>query len=199
MKNIILLCVFICSACSLAPVVSEKTARTLGNGNWETNVGLSPAANITIGRGFGNNFDLHFSYENQLVPLVEVGGKFALFQNKEGLSFSLFGGGFSAGNSTGYYAGPIVSMKKGWFEFYTLAKYNNVTWKADDSTEADDSVFDFSLSEDQNFDYWLAVIGVNFWFSDGFGLNLNGKKFFMDNASDDGDRLIPSAHFLFRF
>lgn len=187
-------------SCSLAPVVSEKTARTLGHGNWETNIGLSPAPSITIGRGFGDSFDLHFSYESQLVPLVEVGGKFALAQNKEGLSLAVFGGGFTDGNnSTGYYAGPIFSMKNGWFEFYALGKYNSVTWTADASTEVEDSVFNFSLTEDQTFDYWLATIGINLWFNDGFGLNINGKKFFLDNASDEGDKLIPSAHFLFRF
>ena len=88
----ILVLIFI-AGCSLAPVVSEKTARTLGDGNWETNVGLSPAPNLTIGRGFGDSFDLHISYESQLVPLLELGGKFSFVQNKQGLSFSIFGGG----------------------------------------------------------------------------------------------------------
>ena len=80
-----------------------------------------------------------------------------------------------------------------------LGKYNNVTWKANSSTEADDSIFDFSLDADENFDYWLGVIGVNFWFTDGFGLNVNGKKFFVDNASEDGNKFIPSVHMLYRY
>tara|TARA_B100000925_G_scaffold262107_1_gene219226 strand:+ start:14291 stop:14893 length:603 start_codon:yes stop_codon:yes gene_type:complete len=199
-EKIILIVLLFCGACSLAPVVSEKTARTLGDGNWETNVGMSPAVSVTVGRGFGESLDLHFSYESQIVPIVEVGGKFSIIQNNEGLSFSLFGGGFTdGGSSSGYYAGPVVSFKKNWIEFYGLAKYNNVTWEADASTDDDDSVFNFNLSINQNFDYWLAVAGVNFWFNEGFGLNINGKRFFIDDASEDGERIIPSLHLLFRY
>ena len=196
----LLLVTTLLASCSLAPVVSEKTARTLGDGNWELNSGLSPAANIFLGRGFGDHFDLHVSYENQLASLLEVGGKFALTQAKKGFSFAVFGGGFmGGGNSSGYYAGPILSIKHGWFELYTLGKYNKVNWKADESANDDDSIFNFSLGEDVEFDYWMAVVGVNFWFSKEFGININGKKFFLENSSDEGDKLIPSAHFLFRF
>ena len=113
MEKIFLIVFLFCSACSLAPVVSEKTARTLGDGNWETNVGMSPAVSVTVGRGFGERFDLHFSYESQIVPIVEVGGKFSILQNNDGLSFSLFGGGFTdGGSSSGYYAGLLSVLKK---------------------------------------------------------------------------------------
>jgi len=199
-KLLLLIFVITLSSCSLAPVVSEKTARSLGGGNWETNVGLSPALNLTVGRGFGDNFDLHVSVESQIVSLVDVGAKYAILNNREGLSLAVFGGAFSdVANSSGYYAGPILSYKSGWFELYTLSKYNNVTWKADESTENDDSVFDFKLTEDQTFNYWQAVVGMNLWFADGFGINVNGKKLFIENSSEDGDELIPSLHFLFRY
>ena len=186
--------------CSLAPVVSEKTARTLGDGNWETNVGLSPAPSITIGRGFGESVDLHLSIESQIVPLIDIGGKFSITQRKEGVSFSIFAGGFSdTSSSSGFYAGPIISLKSKWFEVYALGKYNNVTWKASEKEQAKDSVFDFSLNSDQNFDYWLAVVGINLWFNDGVGLNLNAKKFLIKNTSDDGDNILPSLHLLMRY
>lgn len=200
MKVLSLVLLFIFGACSLAPVVSEKTARTLGDGNWETNLGLSPAVSLTVGRGFGSNVDLHISYESQIIPIIEIGGKFALINNKDGIAFSLFGGGFTDGaNSSGYYLGPVVSYKKDWIEFYGLAKYNNVTWEADASTDDDDSVFDFNLSINQNFDYWLAVAGVNFWFDEAFGLNINGKRFFIDETSDEGEKIIPSIHLMYRY
>ena len=185
--------------CSLAPIVSEKTARTLGSGNWEINTGISPAYNAWIGRGVTENIDLNLSVESQIGTVFSLGGKFSFIQNLEGLSLSAMGGFFTGTNSTGYYAGPVISYKAGWFELYGLAKYNNVSWEATNDTADDDVLFDFSLSQNVDFDYWMAVIGTNFWFSDGFGLNINGKKFLSSDTSSKGDEIVPSANLLFRF
>ena len=190
---------FVVQGCSLAPIVSEKTARTLGSGNWEINTGLSPAYNAWLGRGITENFDLNLAVESQIGTVFSFGGKFSFLQNPEGLSISAMGGFFTGTNSTGYYAGPIVSHKNGWVELYGLAKYNNVSWEATSDTADDDVLFDFSLSQSVDFNYWVAVLGANFWFSDGFGLNINGKKFLSSDTSSKGDEVIPSANILFRF
>ncbi|MAW07036.1 MAG: hypothetical protein CME61_02010 [Halobacteriovoraceae bacterium] len=191
--------IFAFQGCSLAPIVSEKTARTLGSGNWEINTGLSPAYNAWLGRGITENFDLNIAVESQIGTVFSFGGKFSFLQNPEGLSISAMGGFFTGTNSTGYYAGPIVSYKSGWVELYALAKYNNVSWEATSDTADDDVLFDFSLSQSVDFNYWVAVVGANFWFSDGFGLNINGKKFLSSDTSSKGDEIIPSANLLFRF
>ena len=199
MNFIILAGLFIIQSCSLAPIVSEKTARTLGSGNWELNGGASPAYNAWVGRGVSDNLDLNFSVESQIGTVFSLGAKYAFAQGNEGLSFSLMGGAFYGANSTGYYAGPVVSVKNGWFEVYGLAKYNQVSWDGTSETTDEDTIFNFSLDQSVDFNYWMGVAGLNFWFSDGFALNVNGKKILGSDTSDDGDGIIPSVNLMFRF
>ena len=199
-RNFVFLMIFfIIQGCSLAPIVSEKTARTLGSENWEINTGVSPAYNAWIGRGITENLDFNFNVESQIGTVFSLGGKFSFIQNPEGLSLAAMGGFFKGANSTGYYAGPIFSYKAGWLELYVLAKYNNVSWEATSDTADDDVLFDFSLNKNVDFDYWMAVAGANFWISEAVGLNINGKKFLSSDTSSKGDEIVPSANFLFRF
>jgi len=197
------------SSCSLAPFTSTKTARSLGKGTWEIDAGISPAYSFSASRGLSHKFDLGLTIEGQVgAPVFALNGKYAFINKQnEGFSLSGFGGAFSGAgaDSYGYYLGPVFSYKVKWFEPYLVARYNWVKWKGVDlSTDDTDDLFvDLLDFDDTDISYMQYTFGINFWFSQTFGLNLNLKviTFFGNDveADDQSGVATPGVALLLRF
>ena len=85
------LLIAICS-CSLAPLSSTKTARSLGAGGWEVSAGLSPVPAFSLGRGITENLDFGLLMETQFRFLGALWAKYAFRSTDDGFSISLYGG-----------------------------------------------------------------------------------------------------------
>ena len=199
MKSLfILFCVSLLSSCSLAPFNTVKTARTLGDGNWEIDTGFSPALYFTTSRGFSDDFDAGVMVERQFFPVFGLFGKYSFLNKKDDeFSASVYGGGFlgvDVVESSGFFLGPVLSYKASWFEPYIVIKYNWVKWKGQDlnGDEKDDLFVDLFRFDDIEFSYMQYVLGFNFWCTEGFALNINAKyfSFFGSDVSDDADALF---------
>lgn len=142
------------ASCSIAPFNSTKTARTLGDANWEIDSGLSPALYFSASRGFGENFDGGVTFEGQASPVLGVSGKYAFINAQEkGFSLSGLGGlflGQDIAQSSGFYIGPVLSYKLDWFEPYLVTRYNWVKWNGQDlsGNERDDLFVDLVSFDD---------------------------------------------------
>ena len=204
MKNTLLLSILVFSivSCSFAPFNSAKTARSLGKDKWGVDAGLSAAPYISISQGMSENFDLWASGELQFGTVLALGGKYAFRNNIDGLSIAGEGAlfyAFDAANSRGYYLGPIISYKAGWFEPYISARYNWVKWDFAELTseEQDDIFFDFFVFE-QDFDYFQGTVGFNFWFNENVALNINGKYLKLIGVDGSEAEWMPGISLIFR-
>ncbi|MBT7768174.1 MAG: hypothetical protein HN730_13535, partial [Bdellovibrionales bacterium] len=184
---------------------STKTARTLGDKNYEITTGLSPAPSFVLGRGFADNFDAGILIEKQFTPQLSLWGKYA-FKNgaDREFSFATYGGIFQAIDFTttkGLFLAPIVSYQVGWFEIYLVPRYNYVHWDAGklNSDKSDDSILDNVEWESESFSYYQLTLGVNFWFSQGFGLNLTGQYWYLPSTDAEMKEVIPGIELLWRF
>ena len=104
----------ILAGCSVAPINTATTARTLGKDN-NLLTGSFPITGLKYERGVTDNLDLGLGIENQFGLLAHAFGKVNFINHQEnGISVgSLFGVGFaSIGDSKSFYAGPIVFIQK---------------------------------------------------------------------------------------
>ncbi len=185
---VFLLAVFSIS-CSIAPLTTPKTGRSLGEGNWEVDAGASPGY-LSVNRGFSENFDAGLTAEMQIGVNMELSGKYAFINNSEnGTSLALFGGIYKGsvvgGSNTGFRLGPVLSYKSGWWEPYLVLTYNLGKWRweglEDDSkSDKDNSLIDIDNAykpgeEIATYSYMQFTLGMNFWVTKGFALNINTK------------------------
>ncbi|MCB9060499.1 MAG: hypothetical protein H6622_03135 [Halobacteriovoraceae bacterium] len=204
----LLFILFFISSCSLAPYTSTKTARTLGEGNWEIDTGFSPALYLGTSIGVSENLDVSFLIEAQAAPVIGLSGKYALLNSQdEGFSFSGLGGvflGIDVVESSGFFIGPVLSYKVDWFETYIVTRYNWVKWKGKNlnSDQRDELFIDFINFDNIELSYMQYTFGFNFWFDQKIALNINAKyiKFFGNDVSNnDKESLLPGVGFIFRF
>ena len=192
------------SSCALAPLTSTKNARSLGKGNWEINSGLSPAFTFTAGRGMTDAFDLGATLEFALEGTTALWGKYSFSESNAPSALALYGGGFDSSGGRGFFLGPVVDFQARWFQAYLIPKYNYVDWdisrsKANESS----SIIDFfadGLTGSHH--YMQMVLGTNFWFTKGFGLNLNA--YFLHSLSGSSrlefkNDALGGAELMFRF
>ena len=193
----------LCSSCAMAPLTSTKNARPLGAGNWEINTGFSPSYTFSAGRGMGDAFDLGATLELGLESTTALWGKYSLLGADGPAALALYGGGFDSSGGRGFFLGPVVDYRKGWFEAYFIPKYNYVDWKAwDIENEEDDAIVRIAEGFEGHHDYMQLILGFNFWFTDGFGLNLNGQSFRSLSGSSSlefKDDTLVGAELMFRF
>jgi len=206
LKLLIFLNVLFVTGCSLAPLTSPKTGRSLGHKKWLIDGSLAPALGITAGRGFTDNFDAGLIYENQLGSVISAWGKYAIVNQPEGVAFALYGGifkGSGLGDSQGFFGGPVVSYRSGFFEAYLNSKYNYVSWFYNDSvgSNVSDANLRLNLTEDGNFAYIQSDFGFNFWTSKKFAFNIHGKHFvsLSKDKIDFDDSLVPGLAIIFVF
>ncbi len=152
------------AGCSVAPINTATTARTLGEGK-NLLTGSFPVTGVKYERGITNDLDLGLGIENQFGLLFHAFGKVNFINHQEnGFSVgSLFGGGLaSIGDSKSFYTGPIVSYRKNSFEVFTAYKFNFVQWKFD-GIDPDDKDDLLSVPSSKNdFTYHEFDLGMNF-------------------------------------
>lgn len=206
MKSLALMgIVLLTSACSMAPYTSPKTARALGQGNWEVSTGLSPAFNVSAAVGVHEKVEVGVLLEQQFFTETAVWGKFTALDFKDdGPSVAFYGGGFlavDASGTDGYFLGPIVSFKKDWFEMYLVARYNKVNWETaeitlEDQNDADLLYFDWSAGSTQ---YYQYVLGINFWFTQKFALNISAQYWQFIGSDAEQESIEPGVELVWRF
>ena len=200
-------------SCSIAPLTTPKTARTLGRGHWEIDTGFSPTY-FSAHRGFSKNFDVGLTIESQIGLAFELSGKYALLNRSEqGTSFAIFGGVFSGsslrGRSSVLRLGPILSYKMNWWEPYVIVTYNRGQWEWGGLTEYSGSrmnnfidLNDLQLDRGETFSYSYIQysLGSNFWFTKGFAFTFNVKHLsFLGDDIKGGKGIAPAVGFIWRF
>ena len=201
MKNLvvyvsILFFLLLSTSCSIAPLKTPKTARALGKGHWEMDLGALPSS-FSAYRGFSENLDIGLTLEEQLGVVVELSGKYAFLNREEGSSLAIFGGVFSGsalyGDNRGFRVGGLWSYKRKWWELYLVSTYNSGRWKAGkplDADEKDDLLIDFFYDYEgrRNYSYIQSSLGSNFWFTKKFALSINTTFLFnFESDGSDGD------------
>jgi len=208
MKKILcLLIILILSSCSIAPLSSTKTARSLGKGKWEIDTGSSLASYFSVSRGFTDNFDARATLEYQAFNVFALSGKYSFINREdEGLSFAAIAGGYvgiDTVKSTGFYLGPVLSYKVKWFEPFLILRYNTFEWEGVDlsSDQRDSFLFDLINFDKADGSYFQYTLGFNFWFTPKFALSLNAKflHFLDDDIIEGSDsRVWPGLGLVWR-
>jgi hypothetical protein len=168
------------AGCSVAPMNTATTARTLGTDNNQV-TGSFPVVGVKYERGINDRFDLGVGLESQMGTVAHVFGKYSI-ENKgeKGVSSAaIFGAGYGtgAGDSKSAYLGPIVSYRDDVFEVFGVYKISYVHWDfAGLSSDDKDDLISVPSSE-SNFVYhemdfgisivqekWLATVGGKVFF-----------------------------------
>ncbi len=187
------------SACSIAPINSPHSAKSLGKGNQEIAATPLSAPRLSYAAGVTDNFDLEASLEIQTGIQAALWGKYSFINQKDD-GFALAGlvGGFVTADATeskGLSAGPILSWKKSWFEIYTITRFNYVKWEKTE-WDNDNDIFDIETPE-YDFTYLQSTLGFNFWFTPKFALNINGTIFY--GSVFEGSAILPALEFIWKF
>ncbi|MBY0517118.1 MAG: hypothetical protein K2P81_09430 [Bacteriovoracaceae bacterium] len=207
-KFLFLTLLMLTGACSLAPMMTTRSAKTLGSGNNRIQASpYVPVAGVTYERGVSDNIDLGASLELQFGPVYSAFGKYAFINQDEGFSLAASGGGFAGNgivNSSGAYAGPIVSWRKGGFETFLFSRFNHVKWgKADLSSDNNDQLaIDIKNSLGNiTFNYLQFDLGFNFYTNPRFmlGLGVSYLKMLESKHTDNSGVFIPEFMIGFNF
>lgn len=175
----------ILAGCSVAPINTATTARTLGTDKNQV-TGSYPVLGVKYERGINDRFDLGFGIENQSGALFHVFGKYN-FENKpdQGISVSgIAGAGYGSGigDSKSAYLGPIISYKGELVEVFGSYKFNFVHWNFDGITpDNKDDLFAVPASE-SNFIYHEFDFGINI-VEEVWSASVGGRIFIFPNTT----------------
>jgi hypothetical protein len=205
----VLFCLFVLtflSACSLAPLSGQTTARSIGKHNWSVTVDLPPSTPAAgIGHGLTNSWDLGVSAEIQFGYQVALWTKYALLNNEEGFSMALYAGGFTtldAATTDGFFGGPVLSYKHDWIEPFLSLRYNTVHWTGKNlKNENDNWIIDVFKGIDHSFYYYQGTPGLSFWVNKNTALSVYVHSFYIPHQKGGEDDLsfIPGIGASFRF
>lgn len=200
MKLFILFSLMFSGSCALAPMMSHRSAQTIGkdNNRIQANPGIS-VLGVSYERGISENWDLGASLEQQLGYVTSVFSKYALINQDQGLSWSLSGGGFAGSsivNTTGGYAGTVLSWKKDKIELFVFPRLNHVNWHGTNLTkdQQDDIFVDIvNSASDITINYVQVSFGLNFYSSGAFNMGFGASYFnFLDSGSvSSSDAWLP--------
>lgn len=159
-----LVLLMVISGCSLAPMNTVSTARSLGED--ENNFKFSlPVPGMQYERGIKKNWDVGAGLEYQLGPVFNLYTKYAFINHAEdGLSLAgLLGGGYgtSIGKSRSVYFGPVISYRFNWFEPFFVYRKNYVKWSNDITPGQLDDLLSF-IPRIDSFHYDQFDMGINF-------------------------------------
>ena len=182
------------ASCAVAPINNTTTARSIGKDANQLKINVAvPGAMYE--RGLTEDWDLGVGLEIQTEMVLNIYSKYALVNNQEG-GFSVAGiGGFGLASDTkSVYAGPVFSWRHDWFEIFSVARLNYVSWQ--NHLSDDDKVDLFSFIPDKaTFFYTQLDVGVSYVTPK--ALASIGMKFFSlekENASG-----APFVDFAFKF
>lgn len=194
------------SGCAVAPLLTQKSGRSLGKNNWVTELSVLPSLGASLNYGVTEDLDIGVLIESQLGTVYSLYGKYSFVNNEKKWSVALGGGAFMGvgfGESSGFFLGPIVSYKADSVEPYLNLRYNYVSWKPGILTSDEQSDSLIKLSDwlsDINFSYVQADFGINFWVSEKFAITPNGKAWiFFDDEVSTTSGIIPGISFLIKF
>lgn len=195
MKLLLLVLLLLQAACSVAPMMTSRNGRSLGAGQNKIQVSPGiPVLGVSYERGLTEKWDMGLSIESQLTPVYSAFGKYAFLSQEEGISVAVSGGAFYGNgiiDSYGGYAGPILSWRKKWFEFFVFPRYNYVHWNGLDiesNNDTDALFFDF-VSDTTSVDlhYIQVDTGINFYTKSRFSFGVGVSYFyFLDSKYIDG-------------
>jgi hypothetical protein len=199
MKRILILS-FLASACSLAPLQSGETGRSLGEKHAHLDAGATGvsgsngiAVNAKFAYGISQNFDVGIQYDFIGMGIL---AKYSLINHQDkGFSLATLGGAgtdiFGFGSSY-IYIGPAVSYLMDWWEPYIVARFNQVTIGAFSSNS-------IKVTERTTFNYLQGSVGSFFWFTKTFGLGLEYNTFFNSEQIQFSGSGLFSARLALRF
>ncbi len=134
MKILLITILFIISGCSIAPFSSNKSARSLGAGNSQVELG-SANSSYYLKMGFGASANLDFGYVMEFGGFASSGlyAKYSFKNAQLGSSYAFETGYGAGGDSTYYYGGLIASNAfSDFFELFINPRYVSVTTDEND-------------------------------------------------------------------
>lgn len=185
------------SGCSVAPVNTSTTARSLGK-DQNIVVGNALPLGVKYSRGTSDNLELGGGIEEQVWIVYHLFAKYTHVNNQDnGLSFASQGGfgyGPSLVKSKSFYFGPIVSYRASNIEFFGAYKLNHVQWKFSGLSSKNKDDLISIPSTDNNFLYHQFDIGMTF-INNKFVTTVGLRDFIFPNNST----LVPFLDFGYRF
>lgn len=198
MKHLPLVLLLLLTSCSIAPMMTTRNARTLGEGNNKMQVSPGfPVLGVSYERGLTENWDMGLAAELQLGTVYSAFTKYAFINSEDGFSLAASAGGFYGNSiadvdSRGFYVGPVASWRKDWFEVFLFPRYNYVHWEGFDvetnSSDTDELFFDLKPNgTSYSFRYMQFDLGFNFYTGSRFHFGLGASYiYFLDTSDIDG-------------
>lgn len=160
----ILICaLFLLFTSCVGPMVSQETARTVGDQNIELSGGYG-LMGFAFKASYGLTKDLDLGLQWEMLS-IGIRAKYAIINNREG-GFSLataLGTGYSFGG-THYYGDVMASYLTGRWEPYFTGRVTRVKIDAQDFRDEDTGDTMFTIDRDK-FTYGLALVGTRYWFN----------------------------------
>lgn len=182
------------ASCAVAPINNTTTARSVGKDANQLKINVA-VPGVMYERGLTEDWDLGVGLEIQTELILNLYTKYALINNQEGgFSVAGIGGVGLADDTKSVYAGPVLSWRHDWFEMFTVARLNYVSWENHLSSDDKVDLFSF-IPEKAKFFYTQLDVGVSY-VKDKSHTSV-GMKFFSlekDNASAS-----PFVDFAFKF
>lgn len=187
--------------CSSAPYANETTARSLGQGNWSTQLGATGSTSglggVYARQGYGatQNWDIGIDAETTSRQ-AGVWTRYSFINQPENTSLALIGGmGYGSDGASDHvynaYAGPILSYKfNRIFEVYTLARVNYISRFTEDDENTNDINFD------HDYVYGSSALGANIWINEHIGLTADANILFDDDSASEP---YANAGIIFRY
>lgn len=151
------------SGCAVGPLMSQETARTVGNGNFELVAGYGQAGYIVKGNyGLLDDLDLGLHLESLSSGLR---AKYAFLNEESGWSLALaLGAGYSLGGNH-QYGDLSLSYRDGFFEPYGTFRFvhiktDPIEFKSNNSGEL---LFNVGTT---TYDYGQLFLGTRLWIAD---------------------------------
>ena len=160
------------TGCSIAPIGSSHSARSLGAGNTGFNIGYASSNFFTqYNYGLARDLDVGLIFEFGDFTTTALHTKYSLVNNDTGGSWALEASYGGDETNSFYNFGSIHSYQFGqFFEVFLNLRYNAVRLDEDE----------YSLGEEvgliklkhQRFHYYYLAYGFNFWIRQDLGLNI---------------------------
>lgn len=187
-KTLSLVCVlFLFASCSLAPLNTSNSGRSLGKDQNQLKLTGSPLGAL-YERGLTDNLDLGLGIENQIGFVFSGHAKYSFTGHKDGFGFALLaGGGYEKAfaQTKSVFAGPIFSYRTNSVEFFTTIRGVYIDWdfrkiSADERNDVIDIFFD--KFGKQHAIYAQTDVGVTF-IGESMDLTLGAKALTKSSTS----------------
>lgn len=167
-KSLILVCIlFLFASCSMAPLNTSNSGRSLGKDQNQLKLTASPLGAL-YERGITNNLDLGLGMESQIGFVFSGHAKYSFTGHKNGFGFALLaGGGYEKAfaRTKSAFLGPVFSYRTNAVEFFTTIRGVYIDWdftKVSESERNDVIDIFFDKFARQYGTYVQTDVGVTF-------------------------------------